>query len=95
MGYCNREYLPTRRGFQTFSGFYLGSQDYYRHTRVPNMGSRKPGYDFRRQDKVDREASGNYSAVSDKKEEHSGYPMEHLESISCLHNPSRTISLWF
>jgi len=35
LGYCDYDYLPTRRGFDSFYGFYLGSQDYYKHTRMP------------------------------------------------------------
>lgn len=34
MGFCNETYLPTRRGFDTFHGFYTGAQDYYMHTRA-------------------------------------------------------------
>ena len=32
-GYCAWEYTPTRRGFDSFLGFYLGSQNYFTHDR--------------------------------------------------------------
>jgi hypothetical protein len=35
LGFCNEAYLPTRRGFDTFYGFYTGSQDYFTHKRKP------------------------------------------------------------
>jgi hypothetical protein len=35
LGFCNEAYLPTRRGFDTFYGFYAGSQDYFTHKRKP------------------------------------------------------------
>lgn len=39
LGFCNEDYLPTKRGFDTFYGFYTGSEDYYYHTRSPTVGS--------------------------------------------------------
>lgn len=32
LGFCNERYTPTRRGFDSFLGFYTGTQDYYKHT---------------------------------------------------------------
>ena len=32
-GYCKWEYTPTYRGFDSFLGFYLGSQNYFTHDR--------------------------------------------------------------
>ena len=40
LGFCNSSYLPTRRGFDTFYGYYTGSQDYYQHTRVSSTAPR-------------------------------------------------------
>ena len=40
LGFCNKKYLPTSRGFDHHYGFYTGSQDYYYHNR-------KGGYDLR------------------------------------------------
>lgn len=40
LGFCNERYTPTRRGFDSFLGFYTGTQDYYKHTTAK-------GYDFR------------------------------------------------
>ncbi|XP_066984783.1 arylsulfatase B-like [Macrobrachium rosenbergii] len=33
LGFCSWDYTPTKRGFDTFYGFYNGAEDYYRHTR--------------------------------------------------------------
>ena len=38
LGFCNDDYLPTKRGFDTFYGFYCGSEDYYYHFRRGNSG---------------------------------------------------------
>merc|ERR1711944_358492 len=38
LGFCHEDYLPTRRGFDTFYGFYLGAEDHYLHTREPDKG---------------------------------------------------------
>ena len=57
LGFCSEEYLPTRRGFDTFYGFWTGSEHYYHHT---NLGA----YDFRIQEEVNYEANGTYSSVN-------------------------------
>lgn len=31
LGFYKRKYLPTRRGFDRFFGFYSGSADHFRH----------------------------------------------------------------
>ncbi len=33
LGFCNIDYVPTRRGFDTFYGFYNSVEDYFAHTR--------------------------------------------------------------
>lgn len=32
LGFCNWKYIPTRRGFDTFYGYYNGIEGYYNHT---------------------------------------------------------------
>ncbi len=35
LGFCNEDFLPTRRGFDSYYGIYLGEGDYYVHDRIP------------------------------------------------------------
>ena len=62
LGFCNESYLPTRRGFSTYSGYWSGSEDYFQHTRRASTEPRVEGYDFRREEEVDSAAEGSYSA---------------------------------
>ncbi|KAL8581278.1 hypothetical protein ACOMHN_028304 [Nucella lapillus] len=55
MGFCNWEYTPTRRGFDTFFGSYGGNSGHFNHT--PKVG----GYDLRDNLNVDWSAKGQYS----------------------------------
>jgi len=62
LGFCREEFLPTSRGFDTFYGYYTGSEDYYQHNRMSTTEPKIRGYDFRDQDRVAREAVDSYSA---------------------------------
>jgi arylsulfatase A-like enzyme len=52
-----RAHTPLRRGFETFRGFWGGSEDYYSHSGGGGGGA----YDFRRGEDVDHSAVGRYS----------------------------------
>lgn len=56
LGFCAWSLTPTRRGFDTFYGFYSGAQGYFNHT-----GNNPNTYDFRDQDEVVWSAKGEYS----------------------------------
>ena len=56
LGYCAWEYTPTRRGFDSFYGTYLGVLDHWTHTR-----DKYNGYDFRKNEELLFNASGIYS----------------------------------
>ena len=49
LGHCHQNYTPTYRGFDSFYGFYLGSEDYYTHTKQIHKDI---GYDFRFNEKI-------------------------------------------
>uniref|UniRef100_A0A914V2Q0 Sulfatase N-terminal domain-containing protein n=1 Tax=Plectus sambesii TaxID=2011161 RepID=A0A914V2Q0_9BILA len=38
LGYCKHEFLPTRRGFEKFRGYYGGSENYYTHEASQDEG---------------------------------------------------------
>ncbi|XP_054928940.2 arylsulfatase I-like [Dermacentor andersoni] len=64
LGYCDWSLTPTRRGFETFRGFYAGAQDYFNHTVSGGKTSPQAnGYDYRDCDNVDYSAKGIYSTT--------------------------------
>jgi len=66
LGYCDENYLPQNRGFDTFYGFLAGAEDYYTHDTSPTEedGGGPPGYDFYDQDVPDYTANGTYSSFA-------------------------------
>ncbi|XP_037558828.1 arylsulfatase B-like isoform X2 [Dermacentor silvarum] len=60
LGYCSWSYTPTARGFDSFSGFYLGSQDHYSHTATIDIHT--GGFDYRANATPDWDARGHYSS---------------------------------
>ena len=60
LGYCAWEYTPTRRGFDTFYGTYVGTLDHWTHTKYIKK-YKNNGYDFRKNEEVLFSASGVYS----------------------------------
>jgi arylsulfatase B len=61
LGFCNWQYAPTRRGFQSFTGYLTGVQDYY--TRVMT-GDRYSGYDFRENETLSFAENGTYTTFT-------------------------------
>ena len=60
-GYCDWKYTPTRRGFDTFFGFYTHGEDYY--DRISSDATKNFfGYDFRDNENITHEGHGVYSA---------------------------------
>jgi len=66
LGYCAWEYTPTRRGFDSFLGFYLGSENHFSHARDYKTNPEDPPefYDFRENEDVARtDYQGVYSTT--------------------------------
>lgn len=66
LGYCAWEYTPTRRGFDTFLGHYLGSQNHFSHDRDYKTHPSDPPtfYDFRLNEDIARKGyEGVYSTT--------------------------------
>ncbi|KAK8730859.1 hypothetical protein OTU49_007659, partial [Cherax quadricarinatus] len=40
LGFCSWDYTPTLRGFDTFYGYYTGSEDYFTHQRSRDLDSK-------------------------------------------------------
>merc|ERR1711892_799910 len=67
LGYCAWEYTPTRRGFDTFLGFYLGSENHFSHDRDYKTKPEDPPtfYDFRENEAVAKQDyQGVYSTTA-------------------------------
>ncbi|CAL4130265.1 unnamed protein product [Meganyctiphanes norvegica] len=64
LGMCDWAYTPLRRGFDTFTGFYVGYGGYFNHAYHGGAWGNRTGpggYDFRQQERVMWEANGTYS----------------------------------
>ncbi|XP_049808943.1 arylsulfatase B-like [Schistocerca nitens] len=84
LGFYQREYTPTYRGFDSHFGFWNGFQDYYDHTVQASFSPFK-GYDMRRGLEVDYDSAGRYSTDAFSEE---------AERVIARHDASRPLFLY-
>ncbi|KAK7093150.1 arylsulfatase B-like [Littorina saxatilis] len=82
LGFFTEAYLPTRRGFESFLGYYTGHEDYFDHEA--NEGSMY-GLDFHRNEDTLWDVNGNFSTDM--------YTAE-AERIIKDHDPSEPLFLY-
>ncbi|GAB1600814.1 arylsulfatase J-like [Argonauta hians] len=58
LGFLSENYTPTKRGFKSHLGYWLGAEDYYLHITDGIDGT---GYDFHRNLDPEKNAIGHYS----------------------------------
>ena len=96
LGSSKRGYLPTRRGFDRFYGFYSGAIDYYAHNQTAHRcKTRSATYlDFRNQEKIVRNRHSEYSqgifneeAVQFIKNHDTKQPLFLMMSFQSVHDP--------
>ena len=67
LGCCHEDYLPTSRGFDSFSGLYHGWGEHFLHTYDTNVGGGPDGYDFHDGLNNNIAANNTYSTVRSKR----------------------------
>ena len=96
LGSSKPGYLPTRRGFDRFYGFYSGAIDYYTHNQTAHRcKTRTATYlDFRNQEEIVRNRQGEYSqgifneeAVNFVKNHDTNKPLFLMMSFQSVHDP--------
>lgn len=98
LGHSRVAFLPTRRGFDRFYGFYTGAIDYYSHNQTASrcqIGEKRATFlDFRDQDKIVRDRIGEYSpaifnekAIEFIKKHDKKSPMFLVMSYQNVHDP--------
>ncbi|XP_011269374.2 arylsulfatase B [Camponotus floridanus] len=85
VGYHTKNYTPTRRGFDTFLGYYNGYIHYFNHT-ILDEEQKYLGYDFHRIVGENRTIEYRYDYITD-------IITDEVENIIFSHNPAKPLYL--
>ncbi|XP_047480024.1 arylsulfatase B-like [Penaeus chinensis] len=98
LGFCSWDYTPTKRGFDTFYGYYNGAEDYFTHHRgyvadsgwpgnpLPREKSKRDYLDLRNNTEPDGSKEGIYSAH---------LFASYVEELLASRNPKTPMFLYF
>uniref|UniRef100_A0A3P9M9B4 Arylsulfatase B n=1 Tax=Oryzias latipes TaxID=8090 RepID=A0A3P9M9B4_ORYLA len=97
LGMYKKDCLPTRRGFDSYFGYYLGSEDYYTHTRcypITALNLTRCALDLRDGEEVATAYKGAYStelfsqrAVSVIAKHNASQPLFLYVAMQAVHEP--------
>jgi len=98
VGMYNWSWTPQANGFDFFTGYYTGAEDYYTHISTTGF------YDMQLDNEVDWGAKGRYSTeifadrainvIQNHAKQHSGVPLYMYLTFQAMHSPLEAPAFW-
>lgn len=95
LGFCSWDYTPTKRGFDTFYGYYNGAEDYFTHRRGYVADSEWPGKPLPRGKRDFLDLRNNTEPDGSKEEIYSAHLFaSYVEDLLTSRNPETPMFLY-